>query len=104
MTKEEAKQLAYGLNAENRELEKLFPLHREFVPVEDLWEDLDYNQMSFQLRQVKFEEVIPSVSDLGTQAFLDKLERDVELRRQGYDPCYRRRRVKVKRKNGYNCH
>lgn len=104
MTKDEAKLLASCLNAENRELDKLFPLQREFVPQEDLWEPLDYNQMSFQLHQIKFEEIYPSVSDLGTQAFLDKLERDVELRRQGYDPSYRRRRVKVKRKNGYNCH
>lgn len=103
MTKDEAKLLASTLNAENRELEKLFPLHREFEPLEDLWESLDYNQMSFQLHQVKFEEVIPSVSDLGTQAFLDQLEREIELRRLGYDPDYHRRRVK-KRRHDYNCH
>lgn len=103
MTKEEAKRLASRLNAENRELEKLFPFHREFVPQEELWESLDYNQMSFRLHKIQFEEVVPSVSDLGTQAFLDQLEREIELRRQGYDPDYHRRRVKSRR-NGYDCH
>lgn len=104
MTKDEAKLLASRMNAENLEIEKLFPLQREFEPVEELWNDLDYNQVSFQLHQIEFDEIYPSVSDLGTQAFLDKLERDVELRRQGYDPDYRRRRVKVRRKYGYNSH
>lgn len=103
MTKEEAKRLASRLNAENRELEKLFPLYQEFEPVEELWEFLDYNQMSFQLHQIQFDEVIPSVSDLGTQAFLDQLAREIELRRQGYDPDYHRRRFKTRR-NDYNCH
>lgn len=103
MTKDEAKALASNLNAENRELEQLFPLHREFEPVDELWDSLDYNQISFQLHQIQFDEVVPSVADLGTQAFLDKLERDIELRLQGYDPDYHRRRVKSRRK-GYNCH
>lgn len=103
MTKEEAKRLASRLNAENRELELLFPLHREFVPQDELWEPLDYNQISFQLHKIHFEEVVPSVSDLGTQAFLDQLEREIQLRQLGYDPDYHRRRVKTRR-NGYNCH